>query len=176
MPGLLGCGSQPPRPLADPEQVAEVEAWRARRLERLQAEDGWLAVVGLTWLEPGENSFGHDPGNAVVLPGEGGPAQAGVFILESDAVRVRANADAGVTLAGAPLVEQTLRTDADGEPDILHLGRLSFHVIRRSERFGVRIKDSESVARRTFAGIESYPVDPAPAGILIPALMLNWRG
>ena len=31
-----------------------IEAWRAARHERLNKPDGWLTLVGLEWIEPGE--------------------------------------------------------------------------------------------------------------------------
>ncbi len=55
----------------------EIDAWRARRLERLRAEDGWLTLVGLFWLEPGKNAVGSDAGNRVVLPAGKAPAFVG---------------------------------------------------------------------------------------------------
>ena len=38
--------------------VQSIEQWRAKRLERLKAPDGWLAVSGLVWLKDGKFSFG----------------------------------------------------------------------------------------------------------------------
>ena len=34
----------------------------------LKADDGWLTVSGLFWLQPGETTIGSDPGNDVLLP------------------------------------------------------------------------------------------------------------
>ncbi len=155
------CAPAPDVPAPDPAHLAEVEAWRARRLERLQAEDGWLAVVGLAWLEPGENTFGGDPGNAIVLPGRDVPPLAGSFWLEDGLVTLRSRPEAGITMGGEPVTERELATDAGEQPDILHLGSLSLSIIERGGRQGVRIKDAESEARRSFAGIEAYPVDTA---------------
>jgi len=45
---VAACAQNVPTP--DPAYVAEIDAWRAERLERLTAEDGWLTVVGLLWL------------------------------------------------------------------------------------------------------------------------------
>jgi uncharacterized protein (DUF1684 family) len=75
-------------------------------------------------------------------------------------VVARAAADAGVTVNGSPLVESPLATDATGKPDVVGVGRLSFYVIDRSGRLGVRVKDPDSAARRDFTGIESFPIDP----------------
>jgi uncharacterized protein len=38
--------------------TAEVEKWRSQRLARLTAPDGWLTLIGLYWLKPGDNSIG----------------------------------------------------------------------------------------------------------------------
>ncbi len=46
----------------------QVEAFRAQAEAELRAADGWLALVGLAWLQPGENAFGSDPSNHIVLP------------------------------------------------------------------------------------------------------------
>jgi len=52
------------------------------------------------------------------------------------------------------------RVDRD-DPDVVELGRLRFHVIRRGDRFGLRVKDPESPVRLEFKGLEYFPIDPA---------------
>ena len=46
----------------------EIESWRSGRIERLQRPDGWLTLVGLAWLQPGDNSVGSAADSAVELP------------------------------------------------------------------------------------------------------------
>jgi uncharacterized protein (DUF1684 family) len=67
---------------------------------------------------------------------------------------------AGVSVDGKPVTSQALRSDADGDQTLLTLGSLSFYVIQRGDRVGVRVKDSQSEARKDFHGIESFPIDP----------------
>src|SRR5579871_1938948 len=55
--------------------------WRAAHAADLQKPDGWLSLVGLVWLEPGDNSVGSANDNKVRLP-ESGPAHVGVLHLE----------------------------------------------------------------------------------------------
>ncbi len=157
----LACG--PRTPAADPSFVQAEEAWRAQREARLNTDDGWLTLVGLYWLSPGENPFGSGDGNPVVLPAADGVAPAsGVFVLGEDgSVTVRCAPGAGVTLHGEPVTEAVLRADTDeGGPDILHAGRILFYVIRRGDRVGIRVKDPESPARTQFRGLSWYPPDP----------------
>jgi hypothetical protein len=147
--------------LPDSAYLAEVEAWRAERHQRLTAEDGWLTVVGLHWLEPGVNRFGSDPGNEIPLSSPDVPSVAGTVELLADAsVVARAAAGAAVTVNGTPLVESVIHSDAQGQPDLLGVGRLSFYLIDRGGRLAARVKDPEAPARTGFKGIEHFPIDP----------------
>ncbi len=55
--------------------------WRAQREAKLKAEDGWLTVVGLTWLKEGTNRVGSDPNFEVRLP-KSAPANVGMLTLK----------------------------------------------------------------------------------------------
>ena len=148
-------------PTPDPAYVAEIEAWRTERLERLTADDGWLTVVGLHWLAPGVNRFGSDPANEIPLNGPDIPALAGtVELLDDGSLVAGAAAGAAVMVNGAPLVESVLRSDAQGEPEIVGVGRLSFFIIDRGGRLAARVKNPDAAARREFRGIEHFPIDP----------------
>jgi uncharacterized protein (DUF1684 family) len=151
--------SEAPAPV-DPEYVAEIEEWRDNRLARLTADDGWLTLTGLYWLEAGENPFGSGEDNAVVLPDRTIPPIAGRLSIGPDGT-VTAIADAGaeININGEPLTEATLRTDADGEPDIITAGRIHFYIIDREGRLGARVKDPEAATRTEFSGLQYFPID-----------------
>ncbi len=145
----------------DADFTRQLDQWRKQRLEGLRSESGWLTLVGLHWLEPGENHFGSSPANRVVLPQGKAPARAGAFFLDNGKVRVVAAPGSGITLNGKPVSEQDLRSDESGEPDILRLGDLSLYVIKRGERFAIRVKDPNSPVRKEFKGIDAFPPNPA---------------
>jgi uncharacterized protein (DUF1684 family) len=63
---------------ASDDVAAATRAWQEGRLKRLQAEDGWLSLVGLGWLKEGTNSAGSDGKADVVFP-EGAPRAVGTF-------------------------------------------------------------------------------------------------
>ncbi|HXO78000.1 MAG TPA: hypothetical protein VN824_22250, partial [Puia sp.] len=46
----------------------EIASWHRSRINNLKAENGWLNLAGLFWLNEGKNSFGSDSGNALVFP------------------------------------------------------------------------------------------------------------
>lgn len=160
---IASCAKAPP---PDPDYVAEIESWRDGRLQRLTAEDGWLSLTGLYWLEPGENVFGSDPAGAIVLPDPAVPTRAGVVGLADDgSVLITATEEAGVTVSDRPMTGDfhvtELATDADGAPDVVTAGRIQFYIIKRGDKLGARVKDPEAETRRNFHGIEYFPVDPS---------------
>jgi uncharacterized protein (DUF1684 family) len=146
---------------ADATYVREIETWRRERLQRLTADGGWLTVAGLTWLKPGANTFGADPGSDVPLPAHSAPPQAGAFVLESGRVRVEVRRGVAVTLGGKPVTRAVLRSDVGGAaPDVLSLGALTMQIIDRGGRLGVRLKDMKSPARGAFKGLRYFPISP----------------
>ena len=44
----------------DNTYVNDLKTWHQKRIEDLKAENGWLNLAGLFWLEEGKNSFGAD--------------------------------------------------------------------------------------------------------------------
>jgi uncharacterized protein (DUF1684 family) len=140
-------------------QKAE-QAWRDGRAKRLTSPTGWLTLVGLHWLEPGENVFGSDPNCAVPLPAGKAPKHAGVLVLESGVVRIKPDPDSGFLLDGKPLVAQALADDTMEKPDVVTRGDLSFVVIKRGDRVGIRVKDSQSPVLKNFKGLDYFPADP----------------
>jgi uncharacterized protein (DUF1684 family) len=144
-----------------PESVAtlsaletETDAWHAGRLEKLRAPHGWLSLVALAWLEPGENRVGRAADAEVSYAGL--PVDhVGTIVIEHDAVWFE-EAD-GVVVEGVPDTG-LLETDADGSPTVLSIGDVRFHVIDRGGRLAVRMKDPAAPTRVDFAGIERFPV------------------
>lgn len=143
------------------EYRAEIEAWRAQRLARLTAEDGWLALAGLHWLDEGVTSVGSASDAAVVLPASA-PARVGELTRRGGAVRLELAPEVDATLDGVPAPRAVeLRSDANGEkPSLVRLGDVSFHVIARGDRMALRVRDLASPARLSPPALEYFPIDP----------------
>ncbi|MET0645405.1 MAG: DUF1684 domain-containing protein [Pyrinomonadaceae bacterium] len=157
-----------PTPAATPQQQAaapgasyeqELEQWKTKRLAGLKSEDGWLSLIGLFWLKEGENRFGSDPAGELVLPDSKAPQHAGTLRLAAGKVTLEANPDAKITSKGQPVTTLELQSDEKGEPTLLELGSLSFNVVKRGERLGLRVRDRENPARAEFKGTDYYPAD-----------------
>ncbi len=136
-----------------------IEAWRAGRIERLQSATGWLTLVGLAWLQPGDNRVGAAADSEVRLPASA-PARLGTIRVETGDTTFTSDPGATVVASGVPVSTLRLRSDREGEATVLAHGSISFYVIERNGKLAVRIKDSEAAARKRFAGIEHFRVDP----------------
>jgi uncharacterized protein (DUF1684 family) len=142
----------------------EIEQWRAARVARLTAPDGWLSLIGLEWLKEGASRVGSAADNDIVL--KAGPAHLGTVTLAADgAVRIALDKDSGATVDGKPVAEAALVDDMHaGEgavPSTVRFGNASFYVIDRDGRKALRVKDTDAAARRDFAGIDYFPIDPS---------------
>jgi hypothetical protein len=148
------------------EHARRAQSWRAARDARLRSPDGWLALVGLCWLTPGENHVGAHPSSHVVLHGHDIPPRVGSMWLEDGRVRF-------VPHEGVALPQTHLDDDLAGNPTVLELGSLRFHVIKRGERIGVRIRDAQAPALASFEGLDHFPIDPSwrVTGHLEPAAL-----
>jgi len=82
-------------------------------------------------LHEGPNNFGTDASNDIVLPD--GPPRSGSFVLQAGKV----------------------------SPEAVKVGRLELIVIKRGDRFGIRMKDPQSSNRRNFHGLEYFPAREA---------------
>lgn len=148
----------PPDPAA---YKAEIESFHKDRETRLKTSEPWLRLVGLSWLTEGLNSVGSAPKSHVLLPNEKAPAKLGTFRLEKGAVTFTAVPGAVVTSDGKPVTTIALKSEASGATTRLVHGTLSFFLIGRGSRIGIRILDNEAPTLESFKGIESFPTDPA---------------
>ena len=148
-----------------PQWEHELAEWRAQHAAELQKPDGWMALIGLVWLQPGDNSFGAAGDNRIRVPA-GNPEYLGVLHLEADKVTLNPPAGgfpAGFLIDGTPVQARSLRVDADHDKNNprMTIGTLNFYVIRRGDRFALRIKDAKSRTIVGFHGLKWYPPNPA---------------
>ena len=154
-PGALAA---PPAALDLEGERTEVSEWRARRVEALTDDSGWLTLAGLFWLKAGENSFGRAPDNALVLENPALAEHCGTFSVSGRSVRFTAAAGSAVTAAGRPVSSLELTPDAAGNPTVLATGPLRFYLIERAGNLGVRVRDLNNPHRTGFRGLSYFPV------------------
>ena len=130
--------------LSYPETVRK---WRDEHQAKISSETGWLSYAGLFWLKEGENRIGSDPDGDVVLP-KRSPRYAGSFQFHEGKTQFRS--------AAGEMRE--VKPDNPGPPDVIEIAGVKIHVVKRGDRFGVRLRDPESQYRRNFKGLKWYPV------------------
>jgi len=137
---------------------SQIEAWRAQRVERLKAPNGWLSLIGLHWLKEGKNTVGAAKDNDIVLAA--GPAHLGTVTLSKGKATIDLNMRSGATIDGKSAKTAVLLDDTNEKPTTVAFGSASFYVIDRNGKKGLRVKDSNAQTRTHFVGIDYYPIDP----------------
>ena len=118
--------------------------WRESRAARLVAPTGWLTLVDRIELSEGDNQ----------LP-------FGTLTLEAGVAQLKVRAGAGVTCQDAPVSDRVWRSEEDGGAEALqHQGR-TYELFKRGDAYAVRVRDTNAPARRTFPGLDYFPIDPA---------------
>ena len=157
---LLASCTRTPQPVDRAAYTKEIEQWRAERLAGLKSETGWLTLIGLFWLKEGKNTFGSDPASEMVLPKEKVPEHAGTFVLANGVVTFETSPDKGFMVDDRPVTSLQLKTDADEKPTLVRRGSVSFQIIKRGDKLGVRVRDVNNPPRANFPGLEFFPADP----------------
>ncbi len=156
--GFQGCNKSN-NDKGDPEYIKQIKDWQSERIENLKKESGWLNLAGLFWLKSGENTFGTNPGNDIVFPKGKAPGKIGTFILKDSTVTIKIIPGVEVTYNDKPLHEMNLKTDLSGDPTELSLGFLKWFIIKRGNKFGVRLRNLDAELLNNFNGIDTFPID-----------------
>jgi len=142
----------------DPNYIKEVEEWHNNRITSLTKPDGWLSLTGLHWLKEGKNSFGGSEQNDIRFAGKNLPDKMGDFIVEDSVIYVEVEPGVQITHEDVPIKKMKLKDDTTGEPTQLRYQSLLWYIIKRGERYAIRLKDSQSESLLNFSGIETFPV------------------
>jgi uncharacterized protein (DUF1684 family) len=145
-------------PKAPPEYINEINDWHAKRIENLKKENGWLNLVGLYWLEDGENTIGSGSENKIQFP-QNTTDKLGIFTKTDSVIVFSADENAEVKINGKKITKIEMKSDLTAEPTILEYKSLRWFIIKRGEKYGVRLRDLEADLVKNFGGIERFPVD-----------------
>lgn len=154
---LYGCNSK--QSLIEDEQAyrQDIEQWQQSRLERLKGKSGWLNLAGLFWLEEGENSFGSDPGNDIIFPDKA-EAFCGTLSLKEGRVNLQVAEGVEITSKGAKVRSLELKDDHQKQYTVLEQGDLAWFIIKRGDRYGIRLRDYKHPRIQEMDHIPAYPI------------------
>lgn len=141
---------------------SDIQQYRKQSEERLKSDTGWLAVAGLFWLQPGRNPVGTAESATVRLPDGAAAASVGNLFFEAGKVSLTTASGQTVLVNGKPATSATLQSDENGAtPDVVKINdRLNFFIIKRGERWAVRLRDLESPMRKEFTHKTWFPIKP----------------
>ncbi|MEP0861703.1 MAG: DUF1684 domain-containing protein [Ignavibacterium sp.] len=156
---LFSCKSETLETKGSLEYLEEIKKWDERRIERLKAPDGWLNLVGRTWLKPGVNKFGSAKDNDVIIESDKVPAYMGEFIFKDSTVIMKVYDGVQVLLDGKPVKEVIMIDDQKKDMTVFEYGSIKWNLIIRGDKYGIRFRDLESPLVKNFKGIERFPVN-----------------
>jgi len=145
---------------AGTDYEVETVSWRAEREAQLRADDGWLTVSGLFWLKDGINTVGAAPGRSVRLPAGSAPESAGEIVFHDQRAVFRSFDGVAAKYRDGDAREVRMISDAEEDPAPIVIGDLSLHLIKRGARYGIRLKDKNSPARKFFTRLDWFEVKP----------------
>lgn len=144
---------------AQSDYVKTIEQWRKDEERDLKKEDGWLTLAGLFWLKDGVNTVGVGPDFDVRLTGNYKGGKFGEITFKDGAATLKVENGVEAKNEDKDITTIQLASDAEGKPTKIRTGTQTFYVIKREDRYGVRLKDSNSKARLNFKGSNWFPVD-----------------
>lgn len=144
---------------ATPEYIAEIEKFRAERLARLKADNGYLNLAGLFWLRDGSYRFGAATDNDIVFPPETGD-YIGTFEVTPDGVVMTTLPDSNVMFEGERVDSILMRDDTTENPVTVTSGSLAWVAVKRDDKYAIRLRDFEHPALDALPPIPQFDIDP----------------
>jgi len=139
---------------------AEVLEWRAGRLERLLAPNGYLTQVGLQWLDEGTYTIGSNPASDIVVPASAA-ARIGELMVGADNIWLVVDEGVEVLQDGEPVREVLMGADTSDNPVTVTHRSLAWGIIERDGPVAIRVRDYEHPFVDTFGPLPYYEIDPA---------------
>jgi uncharacterized protein (DUF1684 family) len=163
--------------------MTTIEKWRSDEAADLKKEDGWLTLAGLFWLKDGVNTVGTGSHFDVRLTDNFTQGKFGEIDFKNGVATLKVASGVKAESDGKPVSTIDLVSDEKGKPSEIRVGSQMFYLIRREDRFGIRLKDNQSKARVAFKGLNWFPVDesfrvqahleafPEPKELMVPNVL-----
>jgi uncharacterized protein (DUF1684 family) len=144
----------------DASYIESIENYRVKRLERLKSPTGWLNLAGLLWLKNGENTVGSDILNTIIFP-EKAEQYIGKLILDDSTITFYPhNKNLEIKINDTIFESKILHADANGKPDFVKHGDFGWYVIKRGDKYGIRLRDYKSPMLDKLDSIPAYAINP----------------
>jgi uncharacterized protein len=156
---IMLCGLFSASTLAQTSYKREVQKWRTNHETELKSEDSWFALAGLFWLKNGVNTIGVGEKYDIQLTENFKNGKFGEINFENNTTTLKVENGVEATTNGILISQMVLVSDVNKKQTIVKTGSQTFYVIKREEKFGIRLKDSNTKARRDFKHLNWFPID-----------------
>ena len=136
-------------------EIQEFDEWKQQRLDNLTSPFGWLSVSGLVWLKKNELTIGTDRDYDVTIP-HSASANFGTLQKNSGQWSFIPNTGLRFNVEGESLKGSIdLHHDQTGNTTVVNYGSIFWHLIKRGDNYGIRIKDT---MRQERFDLKSVPI------------------
>lgn len=144
---------------AQTNYAGEIENWRVKHEAELKTESGWLTVAGLFWLKEGVNTIGTGSGFDIELTENFKQGKFGEINFQNGKALLKIENGVEALTSGTTVSEIELVSDEKGKPTLIQTGSQTFYLIKRVDRFGIRLKDKNNKELTNFTGLKWFPID-----------------
>jgi uncharacterized protein (DUF1684 family) len=140
------------------EYEEQILRWRAKKLDDLTGENGWLALTGLHWLNPGRNLVGSNPMCEIVLP-EHAPTFLGIVELRKETAYLQVAEGVQVQVNGSLVQKTVLRSSRDAKPSFITWHEIRMVLHEHAGRYAIRVWDNLRRTRLTLPLLKWFPIN-----------------
>jgi len=137
------------------EYTNEIAQFQDMRNKNIRNNNGWLSVIGLYWLNKGTTICGGSETSDIVIPCEHERVLKITFIngkiIVEPLIKIKTNH--GFFKTGE------LNNDQTSNPDILYIDTISIELLKRHDRYALRIRDKLNPKIKSFPSLEWHPID-----------------
>ena len=137
----------------------EIDAWRQKRVASLKAENGWLNLAGLFWLQQGKNSFGSGDDVQIRFPKNSISQHTGYFEWKGSTVTIHIEDSSDIKVNGKSAKQAIVFSSDSNKTPVLSYGSLKWTIIKREEKIGIRLREINSPLAKEFEGTARFVTD-----------------
>jgi len=135
-----------------------ITKWRIAHETELKSENSWLSLAGLFWLKEGVNTIGRGESYDIQLTGNFKGAKFGEIVFQKRVATLRVESGVEAVNDSKQISEMVLVSDENMKQTIIQTGGQTFYLIKREDRYGIRLKDKNHPNRMKFTGLKWFPV------------------
>lgn len=138
----------------------EIMKWRSDRIQNLTRPISWSSLVGLSWLDEGENLLGSSKAANIRFP-KSAPDVFGKIQYKDGNVTFQGMDGYPVQIKDSLVTEVSMISDLDRGSQRLNHESYYFTLINRNDKLGIRIWDTLHHERQDLKSLDYYPIDPS---------------